>query len=169
MSVWAVLAIVGAAVVIAAGLIGYTTLSQRAASSDSTTATETPDGAIGEPVSDGEFQFVITDISGQGPNYYGPRAQGQWVFVTMTVRNTGDEPQSFFVQNQKLIDTRGREFAPDMSATKVIGSDSTMMLNMNPGFGLTAKVVYDVPPGTKPAVVEVHDSMISGGARVSVG
>jgi hypothetical protein len=40
---------------------------------------------------------------------------------------------------------------------------------MNPGFNVTAKVPFDVPPGTQGAAVEVHDSAFSGGARVTVG
>ena len=87
----------------------------------------------------------------------------------MTVTNTGNEPQSFFIQNQKLIDSAGREFAADTTASYEMNpANNTMVLDMNPGFSVTAKVPFDVPPETPVAAIEVHDSAFSGGARVRV-
>jgi hypothetical protein len=124
---------------------------------------------INQPVRDGKFEFVVTDVSTPA-NWYGdPRPRGQWMIATMTVTNTGDKPQSFFVQNQKLIDTAGREYAADsMAALSMNRDDNAMVIDMNPGFSITAKVPFDVPPGTQVSAVEVHDSALSGGARVKV-
>jgi hypothetical protein len=85
-----------------------------------------------------------------------------WNFIT------DREPQSFFVQNQKLIDTSGREYAADSMAAYSFNDDGVMVLDLGPGFSLTVKVPFDVPAGSKPAKVEVHDSAFSGGARVNV-
>jgi hypothetical protein len=125
---------------------------------------------LGSTVSDGKFQFRVTDVGPLPANWYGPAptARGQWLIATMTVTNTGNEPQSFFVQNQKLIDADGREYAADTMASYAFNSNTTMVLDMNPGFTITAKVPFDVPPGTPVAAIEVHDSAFSGGARVKV-
>jgi hypothetical protein len=127
--------------------------------------------SIGSTVSDGKFQFRVTDVGPLPANWYGPAptARGQWIIATMTVSNTGNEPQSFSVQNQKLIDSAGREYAADTMASYAFNSNTTMVLDMNAGFTITVKVPFDVPPGTQAAAVEVHDSAFSGGARVTVG
>jgi len=123
---------------------------------------------INQPVRDGKFEFVVTDVSTPA-NLGDPPPRGQWMIATMTVANISGEPQSFFVQNQKLIDSAGREYAADtMAAMAMNPADSTMVIDMNPGFTITAKVPFDVPPGTQVAAVEVHDSAFSGGARVKV-
>lgn len=87
----------------------------------------------------------------------------------MTVTNTGDKPQSFFVQNQKLIDTTGREYAADtMAAMSMNPSDTTMVMDLGPGFSINVRVPFDVPLGTQAKTIVVHDSAFSGGAEVSV-
>lgn len=55
-----------------------------------------------------------------------------FVIVTMTVKNTGNEPRSYFASNQKLIDTAGREFAADTMADLNFNEES-MVMNLNPG------------------------------------
>jgi Protein of unknown function (DUF2510)/Domain of unknown function (DUF4352) len=72
--------------------------------------------SIGQHVSDGKFSFVVSDVSTPEHWIGDPRPRGRWVIATMTVTNTSDQPQSFFVQNQKLIDTAGREYAADSMA-----------------------------------------------------
>jgi hypothetical protein len=77
------------------------------------------------------------------------------------------EPQSFFAQNQKLIDTEGREYAADSIAAIRMNEDS-MVVDMNPGFSINVKVPFDVPPGATPDRLVLHDSAFSGGAAVKV-
>jgi hypothetical protein len=67
------------------------------------------DARVGESVTDGKFQFTVSNVLDSTATT--PRPRGRWVIATMDVVNTGREPQSFFVQNQKLIDTSGREYA----------------------------------------------------------
>ncbi len=42
------------------------------------------------------------------------------------------------------------------------------MADINPGNYIQVKTAFDVPPGTKSAELEVHDSMFSGGAKVAL-
>jgi hypothetical protein len=88
----------------------------------------------------------------------------------MTVKNTGNQPQSFFSNNQKLFDTAGKEYASDSMADSASNSESgdSMVIDLNPGFTLTAKVAFDVPPGTQIAGIAVHDSAFSGGAKITL-
>ncbi|KZS61098.1 hypothetical protein A4G27_16555 [Mycobacterium kansasii] len=116
---------------------------------------------IGQEVRDGKFAFTVTGVT-RAPSVGTTQARGEFVIVTMTVKNTGAQPQDFFSSNQKLYDTAGRQFAADSMA---ISTDS-MVINLNPGFDLNVKVPFDVPTGTTIATIELHDSAFSDGAKV---
>jgi hypothetical protein len=47
-------------------------------------------------------------------------------------------------------------------------NNDSMVIDMKPGFKITLKVPFDVPTGTLPATIELHDSVFSDGARVRV-
>ncbi|MFE0751532.1 DUF4352 domain-containing protein [Gordonia sp. NPDC058843] len=155
------------------------------ADSGASTATEQgePAGADSEdavpglntPVRDGKFEFVVTGVEpgltsvGDNP-YLTEEAQGQFVVVTMSVKNTSDQPQSFSPTGQKLFDAEDRSFEPDTTAQIALGgSDIPVWDNINPGNAVTVKLVYDMPAGATPASIELHDSMFSGGVTVNLG
>jgi hypothetical protein len=98
-------------------------------------------------------QFMIED------------AQGEFIILTLSVQNIGDEPQSYFGANQKLVDSSGREYSANSTADMWMNSGNTTG-DINPGNQIQVRAAFDVPPGTVPAELEVHDSMFSGGARV---
>ncbi|MBP1160231.1 DUF4352 domain-containing protein [Rhodococcus sp. PvR099] len=125
------------------------------------------------PVRDGKFEFVVTDVqtglSSLGDNQFlAEEAQGQFVIVTMTVQNTADEPKGLSPDNQEMYDTKGRKFTADTSAGLNLDTDVALWDEINPGNTVTMKVVYDMPIDAAPAEIELHDSMFSGGVRVSL-
>lgn len=130
---------------------------------------------LNTPVRDGKFEFVVTNVesglSSVGDNeFLTAEAQGQFVVVTMTVNNTSKQPKDFSPTNQKLVDTEGRSFEPDTTAQIYLGgSDIPVWDNINPGNTVEVKVVYDMPVDAKPASIELHDSMFSGGVKVNLG
>ncbi|WP_454163073.1 DUF4352 domain-containing protein [Gordonia iterans] len=129
---------------------------------------------LNTPVRDGKFEFVVTGVesgvSEVGDNeFLTEKAQGQFVIVTMTVKNIGDKSQSFSPSEQKLKDTDGRTFETDSSAQIALGgTDIAVWDKVNPGNTVTVKLVYDMPSGAKPATLELHDSMFSGGVTVDL-
>lgn len=125
---------------------------------------------IGTPVRDGKFEFVVggveAGVPSVGPNeYLTEKAQGQFVLVRMTVRNIGDEAQSFTSSAQKLVDAQDRQYSVDDIATMVL-DEGRAFEQINPGNSVETTIVFDVPPGTVPAVLEVHDSIFSGGESI---
>ena len=126
------------------------------------------------PVRDGKFEFVVTGVQTglmqAGDNMFlDTQPQGQFVVVSMTVTNIGNEPQSFSPSSQKLTDAQGREFENDTSAQISLGgSDITVWDNINPGNSVQVKVVYDMPTDAVPASIDLHDSMFSGGVTVAL-
>ncbi|WP_067704563.1 DUF4352 domain-containing protein [Nocardia jejuensis] len=126
---------------------------------------------LGTEVRDGKFGFVVTrvdpPVATVGDNQFLQKdAQGEFVLVYVDVTNTGDKAQTYFGQNQKLIDDQNREYSNDTTAELNLNKDVTA--EINPGNKLSVVIAFDVPKGTVPAAIELHDSMFSGGARVAV-
>ena len=147
-----------------------TTASRPSALSTAPAEPATPTAApAGSPVRDGKFEFRVLDMTrgaqaGDLSNQFEiVDAQGEFIILTMSVTNIGERAQSYFGTNQKLIDTSGHQYeansAADMWANKGTG-------DINPGNSIQVRAAFDVPPGTRPAELEVHDSMFSGGAKV---
>ncbi|MFD7846595.1 DUF4352 domain-containing protein [Nocardia sp. NPDC059764] len=126
---------------------------------------------VGTTVRDGKFSFAVTrvdpPITTVGTSEILKRdAQGEFVLVYVDITNVGNQKQSFFGDNQKLIDEHGKEFSNDSGAALNVNKD--LLSEINPGNKLSAVLVFDVPKGTVPAAIEFHDSILSGGARVAV-
>jgi hypothetical protein len=144
-----------------------------APSSRAESVAETPAVApAGSAVRDGKFEFRVVNVTraaqaGDLSNpYMTVDAQGEFIIVTLTVQNIGDEPQSYFGANQKLIDTAGREYGSDSEASMWMNQEGGIMSDINPGNSIQVRAAFDVPPGTQPAELELHDSMFSGGVSV---
>ena len=126
-----------------------------------------PTGVPGSVLHDGDLEFVVTEVSAPADWRGNPRPKGQWVIATMTVRNLDDESQEFAATNQKLIDSDGHIYAADTAAA-VSMNKSSMVVTMNPGGNITMKLPFDVPTGTLPTAVELHNSVFSEGIRIRV-
>jgi hypothetical protein len=126
---------------------------------------------IGHEYRDGNFAFTVTKIKkgvrSVGDQYLGQTAQGQFVLVSVTVRNIGDKARMFDSSSQKLTDVQGRDFDADGQATIIMGKESNAFLkDINPGNGVKGILIFDVPKGVKLKSLELHDSMFSGGVTV---
>jgi hypothetical protein len=127
---------------------------------------------IGEPAADGKFTFVANAIDCTsteiGSEYLNKTAQGVFCVVDLTITNTGNKPQSFFGDNAKLFNAAGQEFSADTEAAIYLEDSSSLYEEINPGNSLTSKVVFDVPAGSAPTSIELHDSVFSGGVTVDL-
>jgi hypothetical protein len=135
----------------------------RASSRSSEAAAAT--AKIGTPVSDGKFQFVVTSVD-RSPTAGDPadptQAKGEFFNVHLTVKNTGTQANSYGSHDQKLI-VAGKQF----DAAEVLGLPGDDE-NINPGLSIDTVVPFDVPPGTQPDAVQLHDSAFSNGVTVSL-
>ncbi|MFD0904391.1 DUF4352 domain-containing protein [Actinomadura sediminis] len=129
---------------------------------------------VGREYRDGKFAFTVTKVkkgvARVGDEFAGSEAQGQYVLVHVTVENIGDEARMFDGTNQKLIDTRGREFEADTEAAVWSNQDTKSFLEqINPGNSVKGVVIFDVPENVRLKAIELHDSMFSGGVTVPLG
>ncbi|WP_346619215.1 DUF4352 domain-containing protein [Blastococcus montanus] len=127
---------------------------------------------IGEPAADGKFNFVVNGVDCSttqiGNQYLNTTAQGQFCIVDVTITNIGDKAQSFFGDNAKLFNAQGQEFSADSGAGMYLEDSSSLYEEINPGNTLNSKVIFDVPAGTTPTAIELHDSSFSGGVTVDL-
>ncbi|GGF99168.1 Mpr protein [Rhodococcoides trifolii] len=126
---------------------------------------------IGVPVRDGKFEFVVQSVqpgvTSVGENYVEQTPQGEYVLVTLSAANIGDRQQLFDITSQKLLDAAGRQFSADTVAT-ITNDPNISVTQINPGNSVVATLVFDVPAGTSPAEIELHDSLFSGGTVVAL-
>lgn len=137
-------------------------------------AVEAPAAAgLGTPVRDGKFEFTVTSVepgvARVGNDLIGKEAQGQYVLVHLTVANIGTEAQYFSDGAQKAFDAQGREFSADSSAGVYLEGNDTLLNQINPGNTVTGTVVFDVPADAALTLLELHDSLFSGGVEVALG
>ena len=131
-----------------------------------------PIPGIGDKVRDGKFQFSVTKVKPGvaqiGGNDFGAKAQGQFVLVTVKVKNIGDEPQTLFGDNQTLF-IDGKKYSADTMAAIYLDESKSLMEEINPGNSLTGTIVFDVPKNaTAFEKIELHDSAFSGGVDVDL-
>jgi hypothetical protein len=166
----AVTAVVGVAVV---GLAVVNQLDDKTGSTNSISGNSpaASTAAAGSVVRDGKFAFQVLGVRIEGVagttdnQFMRVQAQGQFVIVDVGVQNIGNEPQTYFGNNQKLIDAAGREYAVNSAADTYVNG---FIGDINPGNTIRVEMAFDVPVNTRAKALEVHDSMISGGTRVAI-
>lgn len=157
----------------AAGAGEQTQASDTSATKKTTAKKAAKTAAIGDAVRDGKFEFTVTGMDCSktklGGEYLNSTAQGKYCIVSVSVKNIGDEAQMFSGSSQKAYDAKGTEFSNDGSAEFYANDNNETFINdINPGNKVTGKVVFDVPDSTTLTAVELHDSMFSGGVKVSL-
>lgn len=145
----------------------------KAASSSSKGSEPKKEIGIGQPAQDGKFEFMVKSIQcgvasvGDNP-YLTKNAQGQFCLLNLTIKNIGNEKQSLFSSNQKLLNG-DVEYSADDTATLYASPNSSSWYNdINPGNSVEGKIVFDVPKEVTPTVAELHDSAFSGGVKVGL-
>jgi uncharacterized RDD family membrane protein YckC len=124
-----------------------------------------PTGAIGEPASDGHFQFVVLDF---GNAIEQSDSAGAFVVARMVVTNTSAQPQPLAVRNQYAMDTSRRKYpAQDMSVYPGRQQQPTTVLSIRPG-AVRVVIRFDVSKGARIDSLELHDSESSPGATIQL-
>lgn len=129
---------------------------------------------VGEAARDGKFEFVVKGIkcgeTSVGTNQYLTKtAQGQYCLLSVNVKNIGNEKQSLFSANQKLLDGANKEYSADDTATLYAAPQgSSWYSDINPGNSVEGTIVFDVPKDVTLTIAQLHDSVYSGGVKVNL-
>lgn len=137
---------------------------KQAATSSQTSQTV---AAAGSKVRQGQLEFVVGWQGRSKKETPVSKPLGEWYVVHVAVENIGEEPQFFFPERQKLIDSQGREYKADLMAASSMNNG--VHADLNPGLGGVFAVPFDVPVGLVPVAIELTDAATpSGGVRVSL-
>jgi Domain of unknown function (DUF4352)/Protein of unknown function (DUF2510) len=134
------------------------------------TATAKPVPTVGERVRDGNFAFVVAGVQRvdavADPEFPDLKkaAAGEYLIVRMTVTNVGSQPQTFFASFDTLSDGT-TTYRSDDEAWIYLGNT---LADLNPGDSIDTAVVFDVPDGTRPESIELHDGPLSDGVTVKL-
>ncbi len=126
--------------------------------------------SVGQPVRDGNFEFTVTGVERAAlvadPEFpeLQKTPQGEYILVKMTVTNVSTEPQTFFASFNTLSDGI-TEFQSDDEAWIYLGNT---LADLNPGDSIDTAVIFDVPVGTDPESIELHDGPFSEGVVVGL-
>jgi Domain of unknown function (DUF4352)/Protein of unknown function (DUF732) len=133
-----------------------------------------PPVEVGQKGIDRTFAFTVHDSSTDDVvDFDEPdqvNAQGIFVFVTTLVENIGTSAQTYSPDYQRLVDSEGREYSPDMRALATRKDSKGTRIEINPGNTAPAVLVFDVPNGTQPNqyVLLLHDSLDSRGVTLAI-
>src|ERR1700682_6437509 len=92
---------------VAGALLSVTALVSGCGGPVSTTTSSAAVASLGREVHDGNFAFTVTRFVSHLQKIRNHIARGEYVALTVTVKNIGNHPQPYVGANQKLKDTAG--------------------------------------------------------------
>ena len=148
-----------------------TTTEEETSTSADATASESATPPPGAGAVDGPLEFTVTDVE-SGTTITDPTnefltkdAQGEFITVHLTVRNTSPDPGQFLGTLQKL-NAGGQVYSIDDEATFYVGGG---FVDLPPDAQVDIGLAFDVPPGTAPESVELHADPMSPGVVLPLG
>jgi hypothetical protein len=102
-----------------------------------------------------------------GPAELPQTTTGQFCLVDVTVRNGGPEAALLDPGAQQAIDAHGKKYPVSDRAAVFLNDNSPTLLEQIPaGATVSGVLPFEMPAGTPPIAVELHQSVGSPGARV---
>lgn len=130
---------------------------------------------IGDKAKDGDVEFIVKKIKcGEtkvGNEFLNEKAQGEYCRVTVSIKNNGDEATLISSSDLKLIDSKGREFSADDTATLYASSDNagnTWFDEINPGNKVEGDILFDVSKGAEITTAKFSSGLFSSGVEISL-
>lgn len=128
---------------------------------------------IGDVVTADGWEITVNKIDDGvakvGNEYLGAEAQGQFVTVDMSVKNTTSDPDYFFEDNIKLGDDTGNTYSADSEAGIYVDENSILFLEeINPGNTAKGVLVFDVPKDVSPDRLTFEGGIFSDPVEISL-
>ncbi|MBB2894193.1 DUF4352 domain-containing protein [Flexivirga oryzae] len=127
---------------------------------------------IGTPVRSGDLQFTVTkvvrDQTSVGEDFMAEKAQGRYTLVYVTVRNVGDDSETFFDDDQKIKDADSKTYSPDSAAELAMKNNDVWLSDINPGNAVDGVLVYDMPVGVKATAIDFSGGLFDDAKTVQL-
>ncbi|PCC53159.1 DUF4352 domain-containing protein [Brevibacterium aurantiacum] len=128
---------------------------------------------IGDAVAADGWEITVNKVedgvASVGDEFMGAEAQGQFVTVALSVKNTESEPDYFFEDNIKLGDESGNTYSADSEAGIYVDENSILFLEeINPGNTAEGVLVFDVPEDINPDRLSFEGGIFSDPIEISL-
>lgn len=159
--------LIAVAVAVLSAIIAFACSGKQPSSNEGSEDTAAADISQESPFTgrDGKFEFTVVEVSRQVSSsdveLLQKQAKGEYVNVLVNVKNVGDKAQSFSTDDQKL-------YVGDTEYSSESGFDVTSYEPINPGLDADFNVLFDVPVGSVPTSLKLHDSMFSNGVVLAL-
>ncbi|MEA5154037.1 DUF4352 domain-containing protein [Raineyella sp.] len=158
-----------------------TTATQQTEAATQTRATTSPQAApqaekaagMNEAVDAGDLQYTVTKVqtgvSTVGDQYVNQQPQGQYVLVTVSVKNTGKSATTFDSSLVKLYDKNAAQYSTDTTAEIYANKQNTTFLQqVNPGNTAKGVLVFDIPKDVQPTQLGVRGGLFGSEKKISL-
>ena len=128
---------------------------------------------IGDTVASDDWEITVArvedGVSQVGDEFLNAQAQGQFVQIRLSVKNTGSEPNYFFEDDIKLGDDSGNTYSADSEAGIYEAEDNILFLEeINPGNAAEGVLVFDVPEDVDPNKLTFAGGLFSDPVEISL-
>jgi hypothetical protein len=128
---------------------------------------------IGDTVAADDWEITVDEVedgvSKVGDEYLGAEAQGQFVQISLSVKNTGSEPDYFFEDDIKLADDQDNTYSADSEAGIYAAKDNILFLEeINPGNTAKGVLVFDVPEDVDPSRLTFAGGLFADPVEISL-
>ncbi|GAB3556442.1 hypothetical protein GCM10027344_02300 [Spelaeicoccus albus] len=124
----------------------------------------------GDSVKSGHFKFTVTEVKDGvhkvGSSGWQETADGQYIVVSVDVKNIGDESETFWGDDQKLVDADGKKYSADDDAAIALEDSNGLLEEINPGNTTKGKLIFDVPKSVTPKFILFSGSMFGDPVKV---
>lgn len=124
---------------------------------------------LGAPVRDGNLEFVVSrvrcGVHEVGTGLVKRTAKGQYCLADVRVKNVKADARTLYEPFEKLVDSAGDKHGAEISMRLVL-RDQTLWDKIEPGRQVSGTMVFDIPQGATPELLELHDGPVSGGVTV---
>jgi hypothetical protein len=129
--------------------------------------------SIGDTVAADDWEITVNSVEDGvakvGDEYLGAEAQGQFVQIALSVKNTGSAPDYFFEDDIKLADDDGNTYSADSEAGIYAAEDNILFLEeINPGNTAKGVLVFDVPEDVDPSRLTFAGGLFSDPVEISL-
>lgn len=136
-------------------------------------AAEKAEYGIGDAVTADGWEITVNKVedgvASVGDEFMSAEAQGQFVTVALSVKNTESEPDYFFEDNIKLGDDTGNTYSADSEAGIYVDENSILFLEeINPGNTAEGVLVFDVPEDISPDRLSFEGGIFSDPIEISL-
>ncbi|TNM53294.1 DUF4352 domain-containing protein [Brevibacterium sediminis] len=128
---------------------------------------------IGDTVAADDWEITVAEVedgvSQVGDEFLNAKAQGQFVQIELSVKNTGSDPNFFFEDDIKLGDESGNTYSADSEAGIYAAENNILFLEeINPGNTAEGVLVFDVPEDADPNKLTFAGGLFSDPVEISL-